>query len=186
LLEQYRTPPEIAIEIASWIRSLGCRVAIDLGAGTGMIAYALSLLGTYTVAIEIDIDALNDAASSALRPVALTDFVQADVEYLPLRETIQSLCVAENPPFGMYRRGIDTLFLRAAARLGAEYIASIHHGGSDKTLKYLREFMRERGYGLKHIERFKFPIPATHRSHIRHIYYVPALLLLFEKRVRET
>ena len=183
-LEQYRTPPEIAVEIAIWLRSIGCEVVVDLGTGTGMIAYALSLFGFYVIGIDVDSDALRDAMESRLYSELVVDLVQADARYLPLRGG-GKYCVAQNPPFGIQRRGQDTVFLEAAAKLGASYIASIHHRGSDRALNYLEEFMRRHGYRLKHIEAFKFPIPAMYRSHTRRIYYAPALLLLFEKRVHE-
>ncbi len=186
LLEQYRTPPEIAVEIALWLRSIGCEVVVDLGTGTGMIAYASSLLGFYVVGIDIDSDALKDAIESKLYSKLAIDFVQADARYLPLRQGGDKYCVAQNPPFGIQRKGQDTVFLGAAAGLEASYIASIHHGGSNRALNYLEDFMKKYGYRLKHIEAFKFPIPAMYRSHTRRIYYAPALLLLFErKRVHE-
>ncbi len=185
-LEQYRTPPEIAVEMALWLRSIDCKVVVDLGTGTGVIAYALSLFGFYVVGIDVDSDALRDAMESKLYSKLALDFVQADAKYLPLRHSDNKYCVAQNPPFGIQRKGQDTVFLEAAAKLGANYVASIHHRGSDRVLNYLEEFMRRNEYRLKHIEAFKFPIPAMYRSHTRRIYYAPALLLLFErKRVQE-
>lgn len=184
LLEQYRTPPEIAVEIALWLRSIGCEIIVDLGTGTGMIAFASSLLGFYVVGVDIDLDALIDATESRLYNSLVVDFIQADVRYLPLRRGVSDrYCVAQNPPFGIQRKGQDTVFLKAAAELGARYIVSIHHGGSDKALSYLEGLMNGHGYRLKYVEAFKFPIPAMYRSHVRRIYYTPALLMLFEKRV---
>jgi len=186
-LEQYRTPPEIALHMSVIATRLGCRYVMDLGTGTGMIAYASALLGVYVVGVDLDSDALMDAKNSKLYNETIVDFVQADALYLPLREIKRDdgFCILENPPFGLHRRRADTLFLDAASKSGAVYIVSIHHGGVDKTLKYLGKFMHERGYEIRYVEAFKFPIPAMYKGHKRRVYYVPALLIVFEKRGQE-
>ncbi|BEP18118.1 METTL5 family protein [Pyrofollis japonicus] len=180
-LEQYRTPPEIAVEMALWANRVGCDIVVDLGTGTGMIIYASAMLGLYGIGIEIDYDALQDARASSLYEYLVVDFVQADVNALPLRKPrYKGICVLQNPPFGIVKRRADTLFLKNAMGLNPITIISIHHGG-ERNAKYIQQFMERYGYKLVAKDYFRFPIPAMYEGHVRRVYYVESALLMFKR-----
>ena len=179
-LEQYRTPPEVALEMATRLPGC-CRVVLDLGSGTGMIAYAASLLrGDYVVAVDIDAEQLEAARGSSLHARLLVDHVQADAASLPLRPA-RGLCVAQNPPFGTKRRGADRVFVEAAASLGAEAIESLHLY-SDAARGFLEKLYRGLGYDIAAVDALRFPIPAMYRGHVKRVHY--ALVLLVSARRR--
>ena len=176
-LEQYRTPPELALRMAQLLASRGCLVAADLGSGTGMIAYAASSMGMYVAAIDIDGDALEVARGSPLYASLLVDLIQADARRPPLRRVD---CVAMNPPFGVVRRGADVEFLRAAASLEPSHIASLHLASSGAG--FIAGVLGALGYELLGVEEYPFPIPQVHRRHRKRIHYTRVLLVLARRR----
>ncbi|ABM81465.1 METTL5 family protein [Hyperthermus butylicus] len=133
---------------------------VDLGTGTGMIAFASSLiLGSYSIGIDIDERQLVETVHSQLYGVLLVDFVQAYARHLPLRRA--SYCVLQNPPFGVHRKGADVEFLRTASMLGAELIVSIHKD-VEGALGFLEARLKELGYRIVVVEHHVFPIRATY------------------------
>jgi len=176
-LEQYRTPPEAALEAVSLLPA-GCRLVVDLGAGTGMIAYAASLSrGWYVVAVDVDDAAVEAARGSSLYPVSLVDFVVADASRLPLRSGAPGLCVAQNPPFGVVRRGADRLFVEAASRLGAAVVVSMHLF-SRRAEVFLRRLYGRLGYRVDYMAVLRFPIPQLYPRHAKRIHYASVVLVL--------
>ena len=176
-LEQYRTPPELALRMAQLLAARGCRSAVDLGSGTGMIAYAASSLGMYVVAVDVDGEAVEAARGSPLYGSLLVDLVQADARRPPLR---RAECIAMNPPFGVVRRGADVEFLRAAAGLGPVYIASLHLASSGAG--FIAEVLAALGYEPLGVEEHRFPIPQVYRRHRKRIHYTRVLLVLARRR----
>lgn len=180
-LEQYRTPPEIAIELASKLPS-SCGVVLDLGTGTGMIAYAASLLGGhYVIGIDVDDTGLEAARSSSLYAIALVDFVAADVQHLPLRRG--GYCVVQNPPFGTRRRGADRVFVEAAASTGAWFLVSLHLYSSTAP-RFLQKLYKSLGYRVELMEVLRFPIRQSYRHHFKRIHYA-SVLEVAARRVEE-
>ncbi len=181
-LEQYRTPPEIALFMASMgLSRCADGVTVDLGAGTGMISYAAAMLGySIVVGIELDYEALEAAASSALRSaLANVELVLADALHPPLRAGAIT-CVIQNPPFGIHRRGADAAFLRTALDLGVEAVLSLHHYSEDG-IRYILSVCREAGYEARVVRRMRFPIKFSHPQHRKRIYYIWTALVLCER-----
>ncbi len=177
-LEQYRTPPEIAVEMATVAKSLGCYngVIADYGSGTGMITYALAATGArYVVGIEVDEDAVNDATSSELYTILPTvDFIVADATQPPLRKAD---CIVENPPFGISgKRGMDRAFVASALLLKPRALVTLHH--ADKgTLRVVTLTCREAGFDIKYLNEEEFPIPQTFPNHWKRIHYIRVLVI---------
>jgi len=183
MLEQYRTPAELALRAALLLPS-SCRVVVDLGAGTGMLTYASSLLGhAYTVGLDVDAKALLGARSSPLYSTLVADFVEADAAKPPLRRGISCLCVIQNPPFGLSgARGMDRVFVEAAAGLGAVAVVSFHHAGSGTD--FIERLYASVDYSVAAVEAYRFPIPQLYPSHRRKTFYTKVLLVKAVKRGR--
>lgn len=175
-LEQYRTPPEIALTIAYRLLSYNCRFYIDLGTGTGMLAYASSLLTRgYTLGIDIDSDSLLDAKRSSLYASLVIDFVQADINNLPLRPCRAKCCIVQNPPFGIYKRGYDSLFVKAAASIEPQLIISLHHAKT--SLEYLLNLYNRLGYDFRVVGEESFLIPQMYERHRRRVFHTRVLII---------
>ncbi|GEM_PF-145560 len=176
-LEQYRTPPELALELVSLLPR-SCRIIVDLGAGTGMLTYAAWVTrGVYAVGVEVDPVAAVAAHSSRLYRESIVDFVVADVSRLPLRGGLSGVCAVQNPPFGFVRRGADRVFVEAAAGLGSQWVASLHLY-SDNALAFLERLYRRLGYEPVHVGRVRFPIPPLYPRHFKRIHYASVVVVL--------
>ncbi|HIC98793.1 MAG TPA: methyltransferase domain-containing protein [Pyrodictiaceae archaeon] len=178
-LEQYRTPPEIGIELVMSILKLfkPGDVILDAGSGTGMLTYMVACLAPiYVVGVEIDVDAIYDAISSSLYTLLPNiDFVQADISYTPLRKIDYAV---SNPPFGISgRRGSDVRFLRAIAVYRPKAIASLHSGFDNSPIYIIRQ-MRALGYDCNVISKRRFPIPAMYNVHRKKTHYTEVVELL--------
>ncbi len=176
VLEQYRTPPEIATTMAYRTLFHNCKFCIDLGTGTGMLAYASAIvLGSYVVGVDIDDDALLDAKRSVLYSRLIVDFVQGDVSSLPFRDCMRMCCVVQNPPFGLVKRGYDSLFVKAAASLHPKAILSIHHAKTNQ--EFLSSLYGRFGYTIRIIAEESFLIPQMYEMHRRKTFYTRVLII---------
>ncbi|MGC9071613.1 MAG: METTL5 family protein [Acidilobus sp.] len=175
-LEQYTTPPEIALAMTSWAREAGLlegSVVVDLGAGTCRIAIAALLLGaSRAVAVDLD-ERLAKPCLEAGRKLGVSgrlSYVVGRVSQAvgPLRQGAYDL-VLTNPPFGVWRRGADREFLVYAMSLRPKAIIAVVKSGN---LDFHGRLARMGNYELKLIGEFGFPIPASmphHRSRIRRV-----------------
>ncbi len=176
-LEQYRTPPETALLMVSMLQSTWkCITILDLGCGTGMLAYAASIAAKmYTVGVDIDEEQVVEAVRSSLYKVALADFVQADVEHLPLRASAE-YCVVQNPPFGVWQRGADMKFLRAALQLKPKAIVTMHKNVA-RSVELILKILMEQGYRIKSVVEDEIIIPAMYETHRRRTYRVKVAII---------
>ncbi len=183
-LEQYRTPADLAVRMALFLASRNeCWVAVDLGTGTGMLAFASSILGLYAVGLDIDAEGLNSATASRAYSRLIVDFVQGDVRFLPLRAGSR-FCVLMNPPFGGTRRSSsDAMFVEQAAGLSPKVIVSIHSLRSG-VLEFVSAMLERLGYGVVEVLREEFPLPAQFDTHRRRVYRIPVLVIAAEKANR--
>ncbi|MGC9210305.1 MAG: METTL5 family protein [Acidilobus sp.] len=175
-LEQYTTPAEIALAMASWAREAGVlegSVVADLGAGTCRIAIAALLLGaSKAVAVDVD-ERLAAPCLEASRRLGLSDRLSYVVSWIsstagPLRLGAFDL-IMTNPPFGVWRRGADREFLTYAMSLRPRAIIAVVKSGN---LDFHGRLAMRGNYRLKLIGEFDFPIPASmphHRSRIRRV-----------------
>ncbi len=177
-LEQYRTPPEIAIEMILHLAgSSECAIIIDLGSGTGMLTYASSLFSFYSVGIDIDISALKLARKSPLFSEFIVDFINASVGDMPLRINISNLCITQNPPFGgASRKSTDIFFLENALSLKPKLLASIHFYGRG-VLNFIASYLEKKGYKILKIAKHRFPLKALYENHRRKIHYIEVVII---------
>ncbi len=169
--EQYTTPSSIAADLAWTAYTRGDiegRTVADLGAGTGILAYAAAMLGASTVlAVEIDPDAL-ETLSTRARGDPRIHVVQADVGSLALSSRVDT--VLQNPPFGVVRRHADRIFFERALEL-AHTVYTLHKANPD-TRRLLLGIAEKRGFRCVVAKTYNFPIPQVYREHFRRIYYV--------------
>ena len=176
-LEQYRTPANLAAHMVYYMSNVKCGIVVDLGCGTGMLTYAASLLlSLYAVGVDIDSEQLVEGMKSKLYSELIVDFVQADVNYMPLRIS-QGYCVVQNPPFGVWKRGADIEFLRAALTLRPLKIVSLHKY-SDKSLRLISDLLRSNGYSVEGVVEDEIIIPAMYETHRRRVYRVKVAVVI--------
>ncbi len=181
-MEQYQTPSWLASEIiyTAYLRGDIEDRAGDFGCGTGRIAIGLALMGCGEVlCIDISCRDLIDALRYS--------------RDLGVRENIDPLCwdlrkgfygtldsVFMNPPFGIYRRGIDIEFLRAALRSSATVYSIFYF--NIKSIRLLDSVSREYGFTMEIIGKYPMEVPAIYPSHRRRIYRIPVLVARFTHR----
>ncbi len=134
-LEQYTTPSRIAAQMlwtAYMKKKISGKVVIDLGCGTGKLAYGAALLDASRVyCIDIDKEALNIAKEFINEKINelglrnIVDFLLADIRSgIPLRP-LGNCTVVMNPPFGIWSRGADIEFLKESLKICRDMF-SIH------------------------------------------------------------
>ena len=174
-LEQYRLPAPVAAEILWYIglrhKDLENRIVADLGCGTGMLTAGAALMGAdYTVGVDLDANALNDAKRwiRKLHLEGRVDFLRGAVEELCLRADV----VIQNPPFGVRKREADRAFLKAGLS-AAQTVYSLHKGG-EGIRRFIRGFVGECGGKIDEILPLKIKLPPTYQFHKRkfHVFDV--------------
>ncbi|MCH2440461.1 MAG: METTL5 family protein [Candidatus Poseidoniia archaeon] len=138
-LEQYPTPPGIALELLerAWQAGDLAGSVADLGCGTGRLALGAAFLGANAVGVELDEAPLEVARQAATG-------AKLDVEWRcePVENWAQSVdTVIMNPPWGAQRPGADRPFLeRALATAGSVW--SIQPATTDR---FTRRFVAQQG-----------------------------------------
>jgi len=184
LLEQYTTPGDIAARLAHTVAMRdplsNARVA-DLGAGTCRLSLALALYGApHLTAVDADprlpLLCISAFESLGLEPPSyLVSMITRAGG--PLRPGSIDVVVM-NPPFGVQRRGADTVFLAYAMVLGADRIyAILKTGNEDFHTRLAKE------YGYRHVVLYRelFPLPATMKHHRSRIRRVEVNVSVFER-----
>ena len=176
LLEQYSLPAVNAAEIL-WNAQLrygdiAGRVVLDLGCGTGILAIGAALLGaSRVIGVDVDCSALKVAVRNALRKrVCSVDWICGDARSLPLRERVDT--VVQNPPFGVKKKGADTVFLEAALSMG-EVVYSIHKAG-ESNRRFLEQLIERIGGRITDIYPIRIRLPPTYPFHHKRAHFVNA------------
>ena len=111
-LEQYSTPPDIALEIIKKVNTSGNlsgKVA-DLGCGTGRLAIAAAILGANVTGFEIDEEAINIAKIYSEHNNLEIEWINQAIE--GIEDNFDTVIM--NPPFGSQRPGADRILLEQA------------------------------------------------------------------------
>lgn len=173
-LEQYITPGDIAATMA-WTmymrRELNSGWVLDLGCGTGRLAYAVSLLGGRALCVDIDLDALVISKALGL------DVALCDAEMPCAKRGVK---VVMNPPFGVWRRHADVEFLRGAADVG-DVIYTIHKYA---TYDYIVGVAESLGYKYDLIDVAVINIPPIYRHHRKRSHKVEVAIFRLEATSR--
>ncbi len=168
-LEQYPTPPELAIKFLNMAYSdIYGKIVFDLGCGTGILSIGAALLGAkMVVGVDLDLSALKIAR----RNLELIEdiygklkvyFINADVKDFNFKADT----VVMNPPFGMRRKGADRVFIVKAIE-NSRVVWTLLGIDSDPFLEKLSNI-----YGFKFERKgdFTLKIRRSMRFHKREIY----------------
>ena len=169
-LEQYSTPPDIALEIIKKVNASGNlsgKVA-DLGCGTGRLAIAAAILGAKVTGFEIDQKAISIAKNySKLNNLEITWINQ------PIEGVDDNFdTVIMNPPFGSQRPGADKIFLEKAMEIAA-HIWTIHLSG---TRKFIEKLVEDNNYQIIELYEFRYPLEKTMPFHSKDVSVENAIL----------
>ena len=169
-LEQYSTPPDIALEMIKKVNASGNlsgKVA-DLGCGTGRLAIAAAILGAKVTGFEIDQKAISIAKDySELNNLEITWINQ------PIEGVEDSFdTVIMNPPFGSQRPGADKIFLEKAMEIAA-HIWTIHLSG---TRKFIEKLVEDNNYQIIELYEFRYPLEKTMPFHSKDVSVENAIL----------
>ena len=169
-LEQYSTPPDIALEMIKKVNASGNlsgKVA-DLGCGTGRLAIAAAILGAKVTGFEIDQKAISMAKDySELNNLEITWINQ------PIEGVEDSFdTVIMNPPFGSQRPGADKIFLEKAMEIAA-HIWTIHLSG---TRKFIEKLVEDNNYQIIELYEFRYPLEKTMPFHSKDVSVENAIL----------
>jgi len=186
-LEQYRTPGDVAAALA-WEAMLRGdvegRVVIDLGCGTGVVAYSFLALGArQALCVDVDWGALGIARENLRTFEGLVELVAADVRYFHTAIPRDACTVAMNPPFGVKRRGADLEFLRVALNL-CDTVYSIHKY-VPRSLELLESTARSYGFRATPIAKVWMTIKQRFKHHRRRVYRFKVELIRFVKERSE-
>ena len=169
-LEQYSTPPDIALEMIKKVNASGNlsgKVA-DLGCGTGRLAIAAAILGAKVTGFEIDQKAISIAKDySKLNNLEITWINQ------PIEGVDDNFdTVIMNPPFGSQRPGADKIFLEKAMEIAA-HIWTIHLSG---TRKFIEKLVEGNNYQIIELYEFRYPLEKTMPFHSKDVSVENAIL----------
>ena len=169
-LEQYSTPPDIALEMIKKVNASGNlsgKVA-DLGCGTGRLAIAAAILGAKVTGFEIDQKAISIAKDySKLNNLEIT-WINQPIE--GVEDNFDTVIM--NPPFGSQRPGADKIFLEKAMEIAA-HIWTIHLSG---TRKFIEKLVEGNNYQIIELYEFRYPLKKTMPFHSKDISIENAIL----------
>ena len=169
-LEQYSTPPDIALEMIKKVNASGNlsgKVA-DLGCGTGRLAIAAAILGAKVTGFEIDQKAISIAKDySELNNLEIT-WINQPIE--GVEDNFDTVIM--NPPFGSQRPGADKIFLEKAMEIAA-HIWTIHLSG---TRKFIEKLVEDNNYQIIELYEFRYPLEKTMPFHSKDVSVENAIL----------
>ena len=169
-LEQYSTPPDIALEMIKKVNASGNLLGkvADLGCGTGRLAIAAAILGAKVTGFEIDQKAISIAKNySKLNNLEITWINQ------PIEGVDDNFdTVIMNPPFGSQRPGADKIFLEKAMEIAA-HIWTIHLSG---TRKFIEKLVEDNNYQIIELYEFRYPLEKTMPFHSKDVSVENAIL----------
>lgn len=164
-LEQYITPPEVAVTMLLEAHGRGHiqdRRVADLGCGTGRLTIGAALLGALSVeGVDMDEGALDQArqAAAVLGVEAICEFCLSEISHWQGHVDT----VVMNPPFGSQRKRADRPFVERALN-AAPCIHTLH---LERNLSYWRTALARRGFKVETVQRFNIELPYTYPHHTR-------------------
>jgi putative methylase len=152
----------------------------DFGCGTGRLAIGAALTGCDRVlCIDISCRDLFDARkySEILGVRRYIDFLCWDLRKRLNRDLDT---VVMNPPFGIYRRGIDLEFLKTAMATSKTIYSLFYF--NIRSLRLIERIALEYGFKMSILGKYQMEVPAIYPTHRRRIYRIPVLLARFTYR----
>ena len=183
-LEQYSTPSNVVAEIlnlAYLSNDIENKKVADFCCGSGKFGIGCFLLNAKSVTF-VDID-------KEMIKLAKENFNFVKENFLNIKCKVKFLCkdalkvkekfdtIFQNPPFGLQSEFSDLNFLEHAMKI-AKKVYSLH-GHSEKSRKFLKEFIEKRNGKIEKIIKLKFTIPKIFKFHkkMRYSYYVDCYVI---------
>lgn len=157
---------------------------IDLGCGTGVISLFCSLIGAkWVLGIDIDHHNLIQGYEFA-RKHQLTNinWLVAPIEFLNFKRFQRSKnfpTIITNPPFGVWRRGIDVRFVEIGMKM-AENVISFHKQNR-KTRLLLNKIAKESRFSCNIVLSEQLVLENTMNFHKSEVYPVDIDIYIFNK-----
>tara|TARA_B100001113_G_scaffold248806_1_gene204890 strand:- start:570 stop:1157 length:588 start_codon:yes stop_codon:yes gene_type:complete len=169
-LEQYSTPPDIALDIIKKVNSAGnlSGTVADLGSGTGRLAIAAAILGAKVTGFEIDEEAITIAKEYSEQKGLKIKWINQPIEGIEYEFDT----VIMNPPFGSQRPGADKIFLEKAMEI-ATHVWTIH---LSETRKFIEKTVNNKNYQILELYEFEYPLKNTMPFHSKNISTENAIL----------
>ena len=180
-LEQYPTPSSLVAEIlnlAQLSKDIQNKKVADFCCGSGKFGIGCLLLGARRVCF-VDVDeAMINLAKQNLLSLDKKFFKRAEFKVADVRKLEEEFdTIFQNPPFGLQSSLSDLDFLEASLRC-AKKVYSLH-GYSEKSRKFLKEFLHRRKVEIQRVIKFKFELPPLFKFHRKrkHSYWVDLYVL---------
>ncbi len=177
-LEQYEIDSEIASEAvwnAFYQREIEDKVAADIGCGTGILGFAVLLMGAKKVFfVDIDekaVDAAKENLDFLEKKLGVdlkkkAEFIVSDVDFFDEKVDI----VMQNPPFGIQGdKHADKVFLEKAFKI-TDVVYSFHKAESKK---FIDAIAKDNGFKVEEYWEFEWPLKQTMKHHKKKIEYIP-------------
>lgn len=181
--EQYITPSRIVSEIIiqALLRGDLEGVIADLGCGTGRISLAAGLAGgSRILCIDISCNDLK-TAWDVFKKFNIDDAIDIICWDLMKDLELKVDTVIMNPPFGVYRRGYDMIFLERAWSIARRSIYSIHKYNK-RSLELIARRALNRGFDTMILDILDIEIPAIFHTHRRRIYRFKVAVIYMKRR----
>ncbi len=180
--EQVVTPSECAADLvaAATVRGdIAGRTVIDLGSGTGRLAFAAAFLGaSAVVGVDRDDRAIERARATAGSLHLPVRFVVAEVD--AFSEPADT--VVMNPPFGAQRRDADVPFWTKAFELAGR---AVYAFAPFEARAYVAARAREAGFRVVEIVPVRWELPRTFPHHRKERVRLPVDRWSMERRENE-
>ncbi|MBI2666794.1 RsmD family RNA methyltransferase [Candidatus Woesearchaeota archaeon] len=185
-LEQYATPPEIAVD---WIwhmaqsGEVAGKVILDAACGPGILGLGLLLLGAKKVYFLdkdekiIRICRENYELLKKEYEIGAAEFVLQDITLLDAESTGITV-VVQNPPFGTKIEHADKKFLEKAFAV-APLVYSMHKWS---TQKFVEAVAKDFGFEITSVWKYEFRLPATQSFHKKPVEVVDVGLWKMERK----
>jgi len=171
-LEQYITDSKTAADLlwkAFMSKNVKGKTIADLGCGTGIMGLGALILGARKVYfVDVDLGALKVAKENLKAVLKIMgkkklncEFLETNVKNFNKKVHI----IIQNPPFGVKQTHQDKLFLVKAMDL-AQVVYSFH---KLSTKDFVNKFVRDNGFKVKHVYKYKFPIRKRFWFHISRV-----------------
>lgn len=180
-LEQYATLPDTAanlLDVAKFEDIEGKFVA-DLGCGCGTLGIGAALLDAgFCIGFDIDNAALEIAEENRDNVDCTNiDFIQCDVSTLENSKWHKAFdTVIMNPPFGTKNKGVDVMFLQAAASLAKHSVYSLH---KSSTVEHIGKVALALNMKMETLYEVIFELPKTYKMHRKESVDISVNLLRF-------
>jgi putative methylase len=183
-LEQYFTPPKIALDFISLI-NVKDKTVLDLASGPGVLGLAAFLCGAKKVFfVDVDDSAINLCKNNysflkSNKKMGKGVFLNKDISLLRKKDVSDVDIALLNPPFGTtdQNKKLDVVFLKKAMKLSNK-VLTMHKTASKN---FIRQIFKDSSFKIVKEKDFLFPIPKQNKHHEKPLVNIEVTLFVAEK-----